>query len=1264
VRILLWNAHIFTGGRLDQLRAVKGLLAHDVIVFTETKAPAICARAKKQLAIKGYTHYACTRQERSGGRRSGGVSIFIREHIAQRTREIARVRDPVGCESIWLRIQHAFPDTHDLLLGACYCSPQTSTVYRNGDGSGLAGSDVPEAVFGSIAGTLDRLRQDNDHVMIAGDFNARFGRLDERDLDSDIDTGAEVLLRPRSSCDEGTNAFGRRLVALCRECGLLVINGRVAGDQPAAHTFVSEELGRSTIDLFIASPGVFGHVRSMRVLSSHLWGESLVLSDHCPVLLKLNLDWRMGDLRKPRQRGGRKEKIPIFDMSKRHKYTKLFEEPEGPLAQSIRELTMDLGQAGSCDDSIASMRRILEDCAKRAFGPERESFCGEHGHAEWWNDECERAWHTMMQFRKGAWDATLGGLPPTAKRMWKALHKAFKGVRRDAIREMELEYLRQQLTRGRKNPRALWTWLRGGEPPPCAIKDIGTLTDYFRTVLNNAGDGQGGMRQEAHTLLHYITSFGGRGPTEDTDEGLQDWRDSELVRSRRIGAVWLNGDVAETEVIAALRAMRNNKSAGLEGVQAECYKYATQEREGERPVYVLAPYLHVLFNRLLEGEYPRTFITSALSPVFKRGDDLNCDNYRGIAVGGVLAKLYATVHNRRISMHCETAGLRNRSQAGCRQRLGTEHHLFTLRHLIAKHKAGADKRPLVVMQIDFSKAFDSVDHETLWSFVEVYGIHGRMLEALKASYADVRMRVKANGRLGPEFAVGRGVKQGCPLSVTLFGLFIEILAHYIDARNMECQTRSPDQWLKLKAQSADLGSEVLTNLLFVDDASLFATGHERACHLLELLDDFCKATGMQCNSAKCEVLVFGGTPRERASLRAAEYTLGGKRLEVLAESETTKYLGLHYGPKRHFTKCTDELLAQGRRAVHGLHAMCRSKGINVPGKRMELFNSLVLPVLSYGAQVWGPDFINVDFETAMANKAAEIQRAYMRAIVGARNPTMLCLFRELSQRPIQFHWAKLALRFWNALVKAPGTLCHKAFVADLNLAIQGVTDCWAYHMIVFLRRHGVSTPDNLQNEDLAVYYASLRLNIADILKDYASRLDEKWTSEIMSVDPREYPVGVTGVKACRYQCWMSLPLATGGAIEKLMHLDTVMPIGVHQTLMRFRLGCWDLEVNRPAGRTRAQRTCRACGDQSAVEDERHVFFECPCYEHIRDDFYTSLGFGERDMRSILTDGSPRIVAEYLRRVWDTRHNIVQRRARKRACEGDDTVRQPPALRHP
>ncbi len=63
------------------------------------------------------------------------------------------------------------------------------------------------------------------------------------------------------------------------------------------------------------------------------------------------------------------------------------------------------------------------------------------------------------------------------------------------------------------------------------------------------------------------------------------------------------------------------------------------------------------------------------------------------------------------------------------------------------------------MHIAFRNAFEPLDHETRWCFLEACGLHGRILDALKASYADLRVRVTLGGKLGPEFSVGCGVKQ-------------------------------------------------------------------------------------------------------------------------------------------------------------------------------------------------------------------------------------------------------------------------------------------------------------------------------------------------------------------------------------------------------------------------------------------------------------------------------------------------------------------------
>ncbi len=86
---------------------------------------------------------------------------------------------------------------------------------------------------------------------------------------------------------------------------------------------------------------------------------------------------------------------------------------------------------------------------------------------------------------------------------------------------------------------------------------------------------------------------------------------------------------------------------------------------------------------------------------------------------------------------------------------------------------------------------------------------------------------------------------------------------------------------------------------------------------------------------------------------------------------------------------------------------------------------------------------------------------------------------------------------------------------------------------------------------------------------------------------------------------------------KLAHLMASMPRAVHTTLMRFRLGCWDLDVSRfarqPGRKPRGERTCRMCGG-TEVEDELHVLLECPAYEPLRR--AVGLPIGE-NMRSII-----------------------------------------------
>jgi len=90
------------------------------------------------------------------------------------------------------------------------------------------------------------------HFLLGGDFNARIG---DMETTNPPDPSVNALLSPRTAMDSKSNPRGRLIISMAEECGLNLLNGRIAGDIPSHFTFVSP-LGKSTIDLIFASTSI------------------------------------------------------------------------------------------------------------------------------------------------------------------------------------------------------------------------------------------------------------------------------------------------------------------------------------------------------------------------------------------------------------------------------------------------------------------------------------------------------------------------------------------------------------------------------------------------------------------------------------------------------------------------------------------------------------------------------------------------------------------------------------------------------------------------------------------------------------------------------------------------------------------------------------------------------------------------------------------------------------------------------------------------
>jgi hypothetical protein len=140
----------------------------------------------------------------------------------------------------------------------------------------------------------------------------------------------------------------------------------------------------------------------------------------------------------------------------------------------------------------------------------------------------------------------------------------------------------------------------------------------------------------------------------------------------------LNTYITLVELFQALKKLQRIKAAGLDGMKVEFILDA-----GE---LLHMPLLTMLNYFLVEG-FLEALSIGVVHALFKGGDASTFDNYRGIMVGPILAKLFAMIFDKRLSKWVEQHGLCAKGQVGFCKDYRTTDQLFILQILIEQSKA-------------------------------------------------------------------------------------------------------------------------------------------------------------------------------------------------------------------------------------------------------------------------------------------------------------------------------------------------------------------------------------------------------------------------------------------------------------------------------------------------------------------------------------------------------------------------------------------------
>ncbi|MCO5608774.1 hypothetical protein L7F22_062990 [Adiantum nelumboides] len=213
--------------------------------------------------------------------------------------------------------------------------------------------------------------------------------------------------------------------------------------------------------------------------------------------------------------------------------------------------------------------------------------------------------------------------------------------------------------------------------------------------------------------------------------------------------------------------------------------------------------------RALAEGFPDSWTEHTIVPIHKSGDVMDVGTYRTIMIGPTLAKLYGAVLEEALSTLAETEGLRAPGQAGFRRSFSTIDRIFTLRCLIDQTRV--KKRRLYCCFVDFRKAFDTVPRERLFRRLMDLGVGEELIWGIYALYEHVFGRVKCPGGISDTLVSTIGVKQGCPLSPTLLGLYIDEIVDFIQHRG---------------GDGVEIGGTTVHILLYADDIVLVAESAE------------------------------------------------------------------------------------------------------------------------------------------------------------------------------------------------------------------------------------------------------------------------------------------------------------------------------------------------------------------------------------------------------------------------------------------------------
>lgn len=385
----------------------------------------------------------------------------------------------------------------------------------------------------------------------------------------------------------------------------------------------------------------------------------------------------------------------------------------------------------------------------------------------------------------------------------------------------------------------------------------------------------------------------------------------------------LTGPISKLELKRRINDLKNQKATGLDDIPNEFLKaFKTEAKEMLRGC---------LNDILASRKIPRTWKESRVKLIHKGKGKETSDigAYRPITILSNILKLFNTILNRRLQNHCEKTLILSESQNGFRPNRRTSDHIFTLTQAI--EMKNRDKSQLYLAYLDLQQAYDSVPHSRLWEKLEKINIEEDFIKLLKALYAECTAVYELGKYKSRQVQQNIGLKQGCPLSPTLFNIYINSLLEQVNREG---------PGLRLSTVTTER-QEIYTKiscLAFADDIVLLAESPADLQHLLDICSRVAHEDCLTFNTDKTQWMGINIDDKD------ITFTIQGNTIKKTA---TYRYLGITISDQKNYLDKHQELLLKQSNRLKGRVWHLSRHSYNPYRVGRTLWKTLAVPAITY-----------------------------------------------------------------------------------------------------------------------------------------------------------------------------------------------------------------------------------------------------------------------------------------------------------------------------